>query len=67
MVYARARIPVYWIINVLERVLEVYEEPSGSGDDADYRRHRDYGPSKSVAIVIDGSEVGRVAVGDLLP
>lgn len=67
MVYARAGIPVYWIINLLERVLEVYEEPSGSGDDAGYQRHCYYGSADSTAIVIDGSDVGRVAVRDLLP
>ncbi|MCS7066067.1 MAG: Uma2 family endonuclease [Fimbriimonadales bacterium] len=27
--YAKAGIPEYWIINLLERVLEVYREPSG--------------------------------------
>ena len=67
MVYARARIPVYWIINVLERVLEVYYEPSGMTEDAEYRQRRDYRLSDSVPVMIDGLEVGRVAVRDLLP
>jgi Uma2 family endonuclease len=67
MVYARAGIPVYWIINVLERVLEVYYDPSGPGEDADYRQRQDYGLSDSVPVMIGGLEVGRVAVGDLLP
>ncbi|MEK6323440.1 MAG: Uma2 family endonuclease [Acidobacteriota bacterium] len=65
-VYARAGIPVYWIINLLESVLEVYEEPSGPTEDADYRRRRDYGLSDSVPVMIGGREVGRVAVRDLL-
>lgn len=67
MVYARAGIPVYWIINVLERVLEVYYDPAGAGEDADYRQRRDYGVSDSVPVMIGGLEVGRVAVRDLLP
>lgn len=67
MVYARAGIPVYWIINVLDRVLEVYCQPSGMTEDADYRQRRDYGPSESVPVMIDGLEVGRVAVRDLFP
>lgn len=67
IVYARAGIPVYWIIKVLERVLEVYCDPSGPGEDTDYRRRRDYGVSDLVPVVIDGREVGRVAVRDLLP
>lgn len=67
MVYARAGIPVYWIINVSERVLEVYYDPSGPDEDADYRQRRDYGLSDSVQVMIGGLEVGRVAVRDLLP
>lgn len=67
MVYARAGIPVYWIINVLERVLEVYYDPSGPGEDADYRQRRVYELSDSVPLMIDALEVGSVAVRDLLP
>ena len=67
IVYARAGIPVYWIINLLERVLEVYYDPSSAGEDADYRQHQDFGPSDSVAVIIEGLEVGRVAIRDLLP
>ena len=67
MIYARARIPVYWIINLLECVLEVYYGPSGMTEDADYGQRRDYGLSDSVPVMIDGLEVGRVAVRDLFP
>jgi len=51
----------------LERVLEVYYEPSGMTEDADYRERRDYGLSDSVPVMIDGLEGGRIAVRDLLP
>ena len=67
MVYARAGIPVYWIINVLERVLEVYYDPAGPGEDADYIQRRNYEVSDIVTVMIDGQEVGRVAVRELLP
>jgi len=67
MIYARAGIPVYWIINVLDRVLEVYYHPSGMTEDADYGRRRDYGLSDSVPVMVDGLEVGHVAVRDLFP
>ncbi len=36
-------------------------------EDADYRQRRDYGQSDSVPVIIDGLEVGRVAVRDLFP
>jgi Uma2 family endonuclease len=35
-VYAQARIPVYWIINLVERQIEVYSQPKG-GKNAAYQ------------------------------
>ena len=67
LVYARAGVPVYWIINVLERVLEVYYDPSGPAENADYRQRRAYESSDSVPLMIDALEAGSVAVRDLLP
>ena len=37
-IYARAGIPEYWIVNVLERVVEVYREPRPNGTYADVQR-----------------------------
>jgi hypothetical protein len=38
-----AGVTCYWIIKLLEGRIEVYAEPFGSGDDADYRSRSDYG------------------------
>ena len=65
--YARAGIAVYWIINLAENLLEVYTGPSGPTEEPDYRQRRDYTLSDLVPVVIEGSEVGRIAVRDLLP
>ena len=65
--YARAAVPVYWILNLEDSRLEVYAEPSGPADEPDYRQHQDYGPDVAVPVVIDGREVGRLTVRDLLP
>lgn len=64
--YARARIPIYWIINLNERQVEVYAEPKGGKSPA-YRRRSDYRLDAKVPLVIEGNEVGQVSVGDLLP
>lgn len=64
--YARARIAVYWIVNLVERQLEVYTEPKGGKSPA-YRRRTDYRHDAKAPLVIAGSEVGRVPVDDLLP
>ncbi|MDQ3009112.1 MAG: Uma2 family endonuclease [Acidobacteriota bacterium] len=62
-VYATAGVPTYWIINLKDRRIEVYSEPSGS----DYQRRQDYDADAEVPVILDGQEVGRLAVRELLP
>jgi Uma2 family endonuclease len=62
-VYGRAGIPVYWIINLVERQVEVYSGPHAGG----YAKCEVYGPGSIVPVVIDGHVVGQIAVDDLLP
>ena len=66
-VYARARIPVYWIANLPERRFEVYTEPSGPAPHPGYRQRQEYGPDEEIPVVLAGQEIGRLKVGDLLP
>ena len=66
-IYARASIPIYWIVNLVDRQIEVYTEPTGAAEQPDYRQRRDYGPTDSVPVVIDGREFGQIPVGELLP
>jgi len=57
--YARAGVPVYWIVNLIDKQIEVYTEPSGTAADPDYRTHQDYGPADEVPLSIEGREIGR--------
>jgi len=66
-IYARAAIPVYWIINLTERQIEVYSVPSGNAEEPDYQQRHDYRAADSVPLIIEGREIGRVPVGELLP
>jgi Uma2 family endonuclease len=66
-IYARAGILVYWIVNLVDRRIEVYMEPSGARRKPDYRRQQEYGPADEIPVVLDGVEIGRVPVHDLLP
>ncbi len=66
-VYARAGIVTYWIVNLPERVIEVYTQPISKGVDADYQQREDCREDDSVPLVIDGAEVARIAVSELLP
>jgi Uma2 family endonuclease len=66
--YARARLPEYWIVNLNDRVLEVYREP---GPDASaafgwaYRSLERLGVRDHVAPL--AAPAARIAVVDLLP
>lgn len=61
--YAREGVPVYWIVNIPKRRVEVYRRPQGRR----YAEQQVYGPDDEVPVVLDGREVGRVRVRDVLP
>jgi Uma2 family endonuclease len=64
-IYARARIPVYWIVNIPDRKLEVYSQPR-AGKKPAYRVRTDLGEGASVSLVL-GGHTFTLAVRDLLP
>ncbi len=64
--YARARVPVYGIVNLVDRRVQVYTDPTGPADAPTYRQRRDYADTEEVPVILDGREVGRIAVRDLL-
>jgi hypothetical protein len=66
-IYARGGIPIYWIVNVVDRVVEVYTDPTGPGKKPNYRHREEYRGDDLVPVVIAGREVGRVAARELLP
>ena len=66
-IYAAAAIPVYWIINLVDRRVEVYTDPSGPADQPDYRQRQTCSGSEDVPVIISGREVARIPARDLLP
>ncbi len=58
--YASAGIAQYWIVNIPERRIEVYRQPSKSG----YASRTDYGLEDQVPLILDG-EGGAVALGEI--
>jgi Uma2 family endonuclease len=63
--YSKGRhpIPVYWIVNLVDRQVELYTNAGPAG----YQSRQDFGPGEYVPVVIDGIEVGRIAVDSILP
>ena len=62
--YARAGVPTAWLVNLIDGTVEVHSEPSAAGIYQEMTIHHGAG---EVPVVIDGLEVGRLAVADLLP
>ncbi|MDR3618466.1 MAG: Uma2 family endonuclease [Paludisphaera borealis] len=60
--YARAGIAHYWIINLVDRRIEAYREPGPNGYGASTTHDR----SSEAPVVIDGVELGRIAVGEVV-
>jgi Uma2 family endonuclease len=67
MTYGGGSIPVYWLVNLRDGQLEVYTEPSGQPPPVGYRRCVVFHPGQDAAVYLDGREVARIAVADLLP
>jgi Uma2 family endonuclease len=61
--YSAAGIPAYWIVNLVDRQVEVYTAP-GAGT---YRSCAIFKTGQSVPVVIDGLPRPPIAVDDLLP
>ncbi len=66
-IYARAGVPVYWIVNLVEKHIEVYTNPAGGASNPNYQTHQDYGMEDDLPVIIDAQEIGRLAVRELLP
>ncbi|MEG4170688.1 MULTISPECIES: Uma2 family endonuclease [unclassified Microcoleus] len=66
-IYARAGIAIYWIVNLIEGLVEVYSHPIAEVEQPDYSQRWDFGRSAVIPIIIEGIEIGAIAVDALLP
>jgi Uma2 family endonuclease len=64
--YAEAKIPEFWLVNLVENQVEVYTVPKGGKAPA-YRQRRDYRKSEKVPLILGGSEITRIPVSQLCP
>jgi len=65
--YAEAGVPVYWVIDVARKRVEVHEKPEEGGSKARYSSAIVYAKGQDFPVVVDGREVGRLAVSELRP
>ncbi|MBV9400067.1 MAG: Uma2 family endonuclease [Bryobacterales bacterium] len=62
-IYASAGIPVYWVLDLNRRRLEVFSDPKGDN----YSRCTMYESHQRIEVVLDGSPAGTILLSDLLP
>ena len=65
-IYARAGIPVYWVVNVIDKVIEVYTQPSGPADAPAYARCDTFAVGTAAPVVLDGNTVGAIPVAEVM-
>jgi Uma2 family endonuclease len=61
--FAIGEIPVYWIINLIDRQVEVYSNPLQGR----YQSSQVFRPGQTMTLAIDGEKAGRIAVAKFLP
>lgn len=65
--YARAAIVCFWIVNLIDRQIEVYTDPDAIAAVPRFRGTAVYRPGDVVPLTVGGEPVGPVRVADLLP
>ncbi len=65
--YARAGIPVYWIINLPDHCVEVMTLPDSSADEPCYNSREVFAKGQTIELVVDHTRIAAICVTDLLP
>jgi Uma2 family endonuclease len=63
--YASAGIPIYWIVNLVDNQIEVYEEPQAS--QGKYARPLEYKKEQTVTLELDSGLKVTIPVSSVLP
>jgi len=63
LVYGKGGVAVYWIVNLIDRQVEVHTDPGPDG----YRKAQVFSSDQAVPVFLEGTELGRIAVTDILP
>jgi Uma2 family endonuclease len=66
-IYARDGIECYWIVNLVQRQVEVYTLPSGPTAAPNYAQQQDYLPGDTVSLILNGILVANIPIQELLP
>ena len=65
-IYARDSLPIYWIVNLVDRRIDVYTDPTGPTAQPRYQHVRHAQLADSVDLIVGGQTVATIPVADLL-
>ena len=60
--YAREKVPEFWLINLVARKVEVYTKPRGGK----YQKKVEYTEKQSVPLTLDGVKIAQIPVRELM-
>jgi len=63
LVYGRGGVAVYWIVNLIDRQVEVHSDPGPDG----YRTVLVFSSDQAIPLSLEGTELGRITMTDILP
>ncbi|QDT39078.1 Uma2 family endonuclease [Stratiformator vulcanicus] len=68
-IYASGSVPEYWIVNAIDRSVEVYRDPkaSVSAIAADYQQRTTYRDSDPIPFQLDGKDIATIRCDELIP
>lgn len=65
-IYARAGIPVYWIVNLVNDQIEVFSNPTWAVKKPDFQDKEVFARDSRISVIVDGIACGELAVNDIL-
>ncbi len=63
--YAESGIPIYWMINLANRQIEVHTDPEPNVNPPAYRNRRDDTHGDALSLTLDGAVVDNIFVAKL--
>jgi Uma2 family endonuclease len=66
-IFAEAGIAYYWIVNLVDRQIEVYTLPSAAAATPSYGQRQDYRIGADVPLLLDTAAVANIPAQELLP
>lgn len=66
-IYAKNGIAVYWVVNLVDRRIEVYTQPGDGPSGADYARCEIYTLPDNVPLIVDGRKLADIPVRSIIP